>query len=171
MYVALVVERQTRLTQNQVPQGVSVRIRSGARLARAAGPAHHYDVRKYFTEILAGVRPVCYYLSMTNITDADLGCWEDGSHSSVHDFTYSVISVANKTFGFEVDLDLIFSDLNELENGTLDEDEMLDILDSLDWTYYAALDYMNDKLRDTPYYFEVIDQSLYLEKDGEPDEV
>lgn len=108
---------------------------------------------------------------MTNITDADLGCWVEGSHSAAHDFAYAVIHYANESFGFDVDMGMIFADLVALDKGELDQDEMLDILDSLDWTYYAALDHMNDKLRDTPYFFEVVDSCLYLTKDGEPDGV
>lgn len=107
---------------------------------------------------------------MTNITDENIGCWIDGSHDRSDYFMFQVIRTAYMFFDFDVEIDLIIADLGNMENGELDQDELLDVLDSLDWTYQAALDHMNDQLRDTPYYFEVEDQSLYLARD-EPAEI
>jgi metal-sulfur cluster biosynthetic enzyme len=107
---------------------------------------------------------------MTNITDENIGCWIDGSRYRSDYFMFQVIRTAYMDFDFEIDFDLIIADLGNIQNGELDQDELLDILDSLDWTYTAALDHMNDQLRETPYYFEVEDQSVYLAKD-EPAEI
>lgn len=105
---------------------------------------------------------------MTNITDANIGCWIDGSHDRSDYFMFQVIRSAYMFFDFDIDFDLIIADLGKIEHGEFDQDELLDVLDSLDWTYQAALDHMNDQLRNTPYYFEVEDQSLYLARDYEP---
>ena len=116
------------------------------------------------------VSPLCYALRMTNtIEDADLGCWIDGSHKSGLDFNYAVIELAHKRFAYQVDIDMIWNDIQNMENNPeTDSYEFIDILDSVYWTCEEALDHMNDSLRDTPYYFEVEDQSLYLARDYEP---
>ena len=114
------------------------------------------------------VSPLCYALRMTNITDANIGCWIDGSHHRSDYFMFQVIRSAYMFFDFDIDFDLIIADLGKIEHGEFDQDELLDVLDSLDWTYQAAVDHMNEQLRNTPYYFEVQDQSLYLARDYEP---
>ena len=105
---------------------------------------------------------------MTNITDENLGCWIDGSHDRNDYFMFQVIRTANMHFDFDIDIDLIIDDLGKIEHGEFDQDELLDVLDSIDWAYQAAMDHMNDQLRDTPYYFEVEHRSLYLARDVEP---
>ena len=105
---------------------------------------------------------------MTNITDANIGCWIDGSHDRSDYFMFQVIRTAYMFFDFDLDFDLVIADLGKIEHDEFDQDELLDVLDSLDWTYQAAVDHMNDQLRNTPYYFEVEDQSLYLARDYEP---
>ena len=105
---------------------------------------------------------------MTNITDENLGCWIDGSNDRNDYFMFQVIRTANMHFDFDIDIDLIIDDLGKIEHGEFDQDELLDVLDSIDWAYQAAMDHMNDQLRDTPYYFEVEHRSLYLARDVEP---
>jgi hypothetical protein len=81
----------------------------------------------------------------------ETGCYIDGSHRDSIEFSLLVIEMAHD-YGFEL----------EWEPGyMMEEDELNEILDAIDWTYDDALDYLNTNTRDG-FYWEVIDQSLYL---------
>lgn len=164
------VERQTRLTQNQVPQGVSVRIRSGARPAInkviISHFTNHYDTLRKVTGILGNVSGMCYSRAMTKTLEAvsheDIGCIIDGSHWSVLDFTTAVIDLAmSNGFDEHTDVDLYRSDLDRLANDALDDEEILDIREALDDLYYDALDYMNYVVTDS-FYLYVDESCLFL---------
>ena len=94
----------------------------------------------------------------------ETGCYIDGSHRSSIDFTALVIEMAHD-YGFELEWEAFLRDLEWLRtDGEEDDDRLYEILDALDWTYYQALDYLNDNTREG-LYWEVIDQSLYLVED------
>jgi hypothetical protein len=48
----------------------------------------------------------------------------------------------------------------------MDDDEIQEIFDAIDWTYEDALEYLNTNTREG-LYWEVIDQSLYLTEDAD----
>lgn len=103
---------------------------------------------------------------MRVITARDyLGCVIDGSHWSSFDFAVAVIDFAVDR-GFEIDETQYREDLEWLstyDKGDFgDEDKYLDIVDSLDWTYEDALDYLNSTAPDNLIWF-VEDQSLFLD--------
>jgi hypothetical protein len=101
-----------------------------------------------------------------NITDTHLGCWIDGSHNSSVAFNHAVIEMACERFGFDIDLQRVREDIYQIENEhLLDFNEFTDIVDSLYWTSEQAVEHMNDTIINSPYYFEVEDQCLFLEKD------
>jgi hypothetical protein len=87
----------------------------------------------------------------------ETGIYIDGSHMSSTDFSIAVIrfAVAN---GFEIDIDQLEKDIEAIEERSLDEDDLWDILDSIEWTYMDAVDYLNDT---DPYW------SLYLTSEEE----
>ena len=96
----------------------------------------------------------------------EMGCVIDGSHMSNFDFMVAVIRYAADR-GFELDQAAMDEDilwLEEYKFGMREHDEAthLDILESLDWTYEDALEYLNST---TPaeYFYLVEDQSLFLE--------
>ena len=95
----------------------------------------------------------------------ETGCYIDGSHRSSFDFAALVIEMAHD-YGFDMDFDQFVKDVQNMNNDDYDMDteEFEDILDTLDWTYYQALDYLNDNTREG-LYWEVRDQSLYLVED------
>jgi len=95
-----------------------------------------------------------------NLTDAATGCWIDGSHRSSLEFTALVIELAHD-YGFELEWDQFVADMNWLESDEVDDDRHFDIMDSLDWTYEDALEYLNDNTRDGLVWV-VEDQSLFL---------
>lgn len=93
----------------------------------------------------------------------ETGCYIDGSHWSSFDFAVAVIDFAVDR-GFEIDMETYRADLEWLKSEEDDEDKYLDIVDALDWTYQDALDYLNDTTRDPGLYWNVEDQSLFLEE-------
>jgi hypothetical protein len=92
----------------------------------------------------------------------ETGCYIDGSHRDSIEFSLLVIEMAHD-YGFELEWDQFVKDATNLrEPGyMMEEDELNEILDAIDWTYDDALDYLNTNTRDG-FYWEVIDQSLYL---------
>ena len=92
----------------------------------------------------------------------ETGCYIDGSHRSSFDFSVLVIEMAHH-YGFDMDFDQFVKDVQNMndDNYAMDIEEEEDIIDTLDWTYYQALDYLNEITREG-LYWEVIDQSLYL---------
>jgi len=92
----------------------------------------------------------------------ETGCYIDGSHRSSIDFTALVIEMAHD-YGFDMEFDKFVKDMRHLNDDdyAMDTEELDEILDALDWTYYQALDYLNDNTHEG-LYWEVIDQSLYL---------
>ncbi len=100
-----------------------------------------------------------------NLIDGGAGCYIDGSHMSSFDFSAAVIEFAHD-FGFELDHDQFFDDVQGIRNDTLPEDEIHDVMDAIDWTYEDALGYLNDNTREG-LYWEVEDQSLYLVEDAD----
>jgi hypothetical protein len=97
-----------------------------------------------------------------NLSNAETGCWIDGSHRSNFDFMCMVIEMA-ESYGFEMDFDQFVKDVEWMRTPNADDaqDEAAEILDALDWTYEDALEYLNTNTREG-LYWEVIDQSLYL---------
>ncbi len=97
-----------------------------------------------------------------NLSDAETGCYIDGSHRDSIEFSLLVIEMAHD-YGFELEWDQFVKDAANLrEPGyIMEEDELNEVLDAIDWTYEDALDYLNTNTREG-LYWEVIDQSLYL---------
>ncbi len=95
----------------------------------------------------------------------ETGIYIDGSHMSSTDFSIAVIrfAVAN---GFEIDIDQLEKDIEAIEERSLDEDDLWDILDSIEWTYVDAIDYLNDTAPEGTFW-EVSDNSLYLTSEEE----
>jgi len=92
------------------------------------------------------------------------GCVIDGSHMNSFDFTIAVIDLAVDS-GFEIDVQQYRQDLSDISSGNIadDSEDLLEILQALDWTYDDALDFLNSKLPDNLCY-TVDNQSLYLEE-------
>jgi hypothetical protein len=97
-------------------------------------------------------------------TDVETGCYIDGSHWSAFDFSVAVIEFAHDK-GFDLMYDQFVKDIEWFRSSGDDEDIMFDILDSLDGTYYDAIDYLNSTAPDN-LYWEVEDQSLYLTEES-----
>ena len=95
-----------------------------------------------------------------NLSNAETGCWIDGSHRSNFEFMCLVIEMAHD-YGFELDSDQFIADMNWLESDEVDDDRHLDIMESLDWTYDDAIEYLNSNTRDGLVWV-VEDQSLFL---------
>lgn len=90
------------------------------------------------------------------------GCVIDGSHMNYFDFAVAVIDLAVDA-GFEIDRERYGADVEAFRNDGLDEDTLDEVLESLDWTYYDALEFLNSKLPEGLCY-TVDDQSLFLEE-------
>jgi hypothetical protein len=90
------------------------------------------------------------------------GIYIDGSHTSAVDFQVAVIRFANDR-GYEIDSNQMDKDVEWMNSDLDDEDTLLDILDSLDWTYEGALDYLNSTAPDN-LVWTVEDNSLFLEE-------
>lgn len=90
------------------------------------------------------------------------GCVIDGSHMNYFDFAVAVIDLAVDA-GFEIDRERYGADVEAFRNDGLDEDTLDEVLESLDWTYYDALDFLNSKLPEGLCY-TVDEQSLFLEE-------
>jgi len=100
-----------------------------------------------------------------NLSDAETGCYIDCTHRSNFDFVCLVIELAHD-YGFEMEWDTFVKDAQDLRNGDVDDEWIMDVLDALDWTFEDALEYLNDNTREG-LYWEVIDQSLYLTEDAD----
>lgn len=90
------------------------------------------------------------------------GCVIDGSHMNYFDFAVAVIDLAVDA-GFEIDRERYGADVEAFRNDGLDEDTLDEVLESLDWTYYDALEFLNSKLPEGLCY-TVDEQSLFLEE-------
>jgi hypothetical protein len=90
------------------------------------------------------------------------GIYIDGSHTSAVDFQVAVIRFAVDR-GYEIDSNQMDKDVEWMNSDLDDEDTLLDILDSLDWTYEGALDYLNSTAPDN-LVWTVEDNSLFLEE-------
>lgn len=90
------------------------------------------------------------------------GCVLDGSHMNYFDFAVAVIDLAVDA-GFEIDRERYGADVEAFRNDGLDEDTLDEVLESLDWTYYDALEFLNSKLPEGLCY-TVDEQSLFLEE-------
>lgn len=90
------------------------------------------------------------------------GCVIDGSHMNSFDFTTAVIDLAVDA-GFEIDEERYKKDIEDYRNDWLSEETLYEVLESLDWTYEDALEYLNSGLPDNLYY-TVDEQSLFLEE-------
>ena len=90
------------------------------------------------------------------------GCVIDGSHMSNFDFITAVIDLAIDS-GFELDEETYRKDVDDMRNGKVNDEWLMDVLDSLDWTYEDALEFLNSKLPEGLCY-TVDDQCLILEE-------
>jgi hypothetical protein len=97
---------------------------------------------------------------MNKTVPVETGCYIDGSHKSFFDFACLVIEMAHD-YGFELEWDTFVKDAQDLRNGDVDDEWIMDVLDAIDWTYQDALDYLNDNTREG-LVWEVRDQSLFL---------
>jgi hypothetical protein len=97
-----------------------------------------------------------------NLSDAETGCYIDGSRRDVVEFSLLVIELAHD-YGFELDWDRFVKDAANLrEPGyVMDDDEIQEIFDAIDWTYEDALEYLNTNTREGLVWV-VREQSLYL---------
>ena len=104
-----------------------------------------------------------------NLSDAETGCWIDGSHRSNFDFMCMVIEMA-ESYGFEMDFDQFVKDVEWMRTPNADDaqDKAAEILDALDWTYEDALDYLNTNTR-PGFVWVVEDQSLFLMTEEDAD--
>jgi hypothetical protein len=91
------------------------------------------------------------------------GIYIDGSHMSAVDFQVAVIRFANDR-GYEIDSNQMDKDVEWMNSDLDDEDTLLDILDSLDWTYEGALEYLNRIDGVDGLFWTVEDNSLFLEE-------
>jgi hypothetical protein len=105
---------------------------------------------------------------MMNLSDAETGCYIDGSHRSFFDFACLVIEMAHD-YGFEMDWDQFIADMNWLSSDEVDDDRHYEILDAIDWTYEDALEYLNTNTREGLVWV-VREQSLYLMTYDEADD-
>lgn len=94
---------------------------------------------------------------------SDFGCYIDGSHMSNFDFMVAVIDFAIDR-GFELDEETYRKDVDDMRNGEIKDEWIMDVLDSLDWTYDDALDYLNDIDNPAGRVWHVEDQSLFMEE-------
>ena len=93
----------------------------------------------------------------------EMGCYIDGSHMNSFDFMVAVIDFAID-HGFEMDVQQYRQDLSDISSGNIAEDseDLLEILQALDWTYDDAIEYLNE-IAAKEYCWTVRDQSLFLE--------
>ena len=90
------------------------------------------------------------------------GCVLDGSHMNSFDFITAVIDLAIDS-GFELDEETYRKDVDDMRNGEVNDECIMDVLNSLDWTYEDALEYLNSGLPEGLCY-TVDDQCLFLEE-------
>ncbi len=105
-----------------------------------------------------------------NLSDAETGCWIDGSHKSSWEFMILVIEMAHD-YGFELDWETFTKDAAALLDPKvmMEEDELDEVMVALDWTYDDAIDYLNWNTREGLVWV-VRDQSLYLMTYDEADD-
>ena len=105
-----------------------------------------------------------------NLSDVETGCYIDGSHRDSIEFSLLVIEMAHD-YGFELEWDQFVKDAANLRDPgyMMEEDELNEVLDAIDWTYEDALDYLNINTRE-PLVWVVRDQSLYLMSYDEADD-
>lgn len=102
-----------------------------------------------------------------NLSDVETGCWIDGSHMSSFDFSALVIEMAHE-YGFELEWEAFVADVDWMKDPDDDFDREQDILDSIDWTYEDAIEYLNDNTREGLVWV-VEDQSLFLMTEEDAD--
>ena len=104
-----------------------------------------------------------------NLSNVETGCYIDGSRRDVVEFSLLVIELAHD-YGFELDWDRFVKDAANLrEPGyVMDDDEIQEIFDAIDWTYEDALDYLNANTR-PGFVWVVEDQSLFLMTEEDAD--
>jgi hypothetical protein len=90
----------------------------------------------------------------------ETGCYIYGSHRGSFDFATLVIEMAHD-YGFELEWEAFVRDVEWMNGDETDDERLSDILDSIDWTYEDALEYLNDNTRDGLVWV-VEDQSLFL---------
>ena len=95
-----------------------------------------------------------------NLSDAETGCYIDGSHMSSFDFAALVIEMAHE-YGFELEWEAFLKDVEWMNGDETDDERLSEILDAVDWTYEDAIEYLNANTREG-FYWEVQDQSLFL---------
>ena len=107
---------------------------------------------------------------LLNLTDVETGCYIDGSRRDVVEFSLLVIELAHD-YGFELDWDRFVKDAANLrEPGyVMDDDEIQEIFDAIDWTYEDALDYLNTNTR-PGFVWVVREQALFLMDEDEVDD-
>ena len=102
-----------------------------------------------------------------NLSNAEPGCWIDGSHRSSIEFACLVIEMAHD-YGFELEWEQFMTDIEDYHSENLDEDTTYNVLEALDWTYDAALEYLQANTR-PGFYWVVEDQSLFLMTEEDAD--
>ena len=97
-----------------------------------------------------------------NLSDVETGCYIDGSHRDSIEFSLLVIEMAHD-YGFELEWDQFVKDAPNLrEPGyMMEEDELNEILDAIDWTYEDALEYLNENTAENLAWI-VQENSLFL---------
>ena len=105
-----------------------------------------------------------------NLSDVETGCYIDCTHRSNFDFMCLVIEMAHD-YGFELEWDQFVKDAANLrEPGyMMEEDELNEVLDALDWTFEDALEYLNTNTREGLVWV-VREQSLMLMDEDEADD-
>ncbi len=105
-----------------------------------------------------------------NLNDVETGCYIDGSHRDSIEFSLLVIEMAHD-YGFELDWDQFVKDAANMRDPgyMMEEDELNEVLDAIEWTYEDALDYLNINTRE-PLMWVVRDQSLFLMTYDEADD-
>jgi hypothetical protein len=92
-------------------------------------------------------------------------CYIDGSHMSNTDFQIAVIQFATE-HGFEIDSEQMHRDIEWMNGEEDDESTLLDILESLDFTFDEAVDYLNSNTRQGQSW-EIREASLFLEDNND----
>jgi hypothetical protein len=107
---------------------------------------------------------------LMNLNDVETGCYIDGSHRDSIEFSLLVIEMAHD-YGFELDWDQFVKDAANMRDPgyMMEEDELNEVLDAIEWTYEDALDYLNINTRE-PLMWVVRDQSLFLMTYDEADD-
>ena len=102
-----------------------------------------------------------------NLSDAETGCYIDGSHMSSFDFAALVIEMAHE-YGFELEWEAFLRDVEWMNGDETDDERLSEILDAVDWTYEDAIEYLNTNTR-PGFVWVVEDQSLFLMTEEDAD--